>query len=113
MTMYEIEHYLTATGKDPVQDYLDSMRDLRAHIRILRRIDRIRQGNFGDYRGLSEGLFELRIDVGAGHRVYYTKVGTKLVLLLCAGDKGSQQADIARAALFRMDYLSRKEAGND
>lgn len=51
MTMYEIEHYLTAAGKHPVQDYLDSMRDLRAHIRILRRIDRIRQGNLGDYRG--------------------------------------------------------------
>lgn len=41
------------------------------------------------------------------------KVGTKLVLLLCAGDKGSQQADIAWAALLRMDYFSRKEAGND
>ena len=111
--MYKIEHYLTENGKDIVQDYLDAMRDLRAHVRILRRIDRVEQGNFGDCKRLSEGLFELRIDVGAGYREYYTQMEDRLILLLCAGDKKSQSADIVRSEAFRQDYISRMEVKND
>lgn len=103
--MYDIEHYCTADGKDIFQEYLDAMRDVRAHVSILRRIDRVRQGNFGDHKSCREGVLELRIDVGQGYRVYYTIVATKLVLLLCAGDKKSQDGDIDRAVVCKMDYL--------
>lgn len=110
----QIEHYVTEDGRDPFQEYLDGMRDVRARSRILRRLDRIAQGNFGDHKCLMEGLSELRIDVGAGYRVYYTQVGQRtLVLLLCAGDKSTQRADIKKAATYREDYLKRMEAYNE
>ena len=111
--MYIIEHYVTEDGKDIIQEYLDAMRDMRAHIRILRRIDRVCHGNFGDYKRLSENLIELRIDVGAGYRVYYTIIDNRIVLLLCAGDKKTQSADITKAENFYQDYMERMEAEND
>lgn len=111
--MYEVEHFVTENGRDVVQEYLDSMRDLRAHARILRRIDRIRNGNFGDYKCLREGIYELRIDVGAAYRVYYTTFENKFILLLCAGDKKTQSSDIEKATMYRDEYISSKEVHHD
>lgn len=54
-------------------------------------------GNFGDAKSVGEGIHELRMDFGPGYRVYFTRRGTRIVLLLCGGDKGSQSRDIARA----------------
>jgi putative addiction module killer protein len=73
----------------------------------LRRIDRVAMGNFGDHRFCREGVWELRIDVGAGYRVYYAKAGQRVVLLLCGGDKRTQDADIARAVACWQDYQRR------
>lgn len=106
MIMPEIEHYLTEDGKDIFQEYLDSMRDLRAHARILRRLDRVKLGNFGDHKQLSDDICELRIDVGQGYRVYYTFVDNKIVLLLCVGDKSSQSKDIKNALRYKQDYIA-------
>ena len=54
-------------------------------------------GNFGDAKSLGTGVYELRMSFGPGYRVYYTRLGERIVLLLCGGDKGSQSRDIARA----------------
>ena len=107
--MFKVAHYVTSTGNDPVQDYLDRMRDMQARISIIRRIDRAGMGNFGDHRvNIREGVSELRIDVGKGYRVYYTLFqGEMLLLLLCAGDKSTQPSDIDRAVHYRREYLAR------
>ena len=80
---------------------------MRARIAILRRVDRVARGNFGDHRFCREGVWELRIDVGAGSRVYYAQAGQTVVLLLCGGDKRTQDADIARAVACWQDYQRR------
>lgn len=103
----EIDHYLTPDGQDPVQEWMDDLRDLRARVAILRRIERMRLGNFGDHKFCRDGVWELRIDVGPGYRVYYAQAGAVLVLLLLGGDKRSQSADIERAATYWQDWQRR------
>lgn len=77
--------------------WLAGLRDLRAKTAIFRRIDRAAAGNFGDCKPVGGGVSEMRVDVGAGYRVYFTRRGGMLVVLLAGGDKSTQQADIERA----------------
>lgn len=77
--------------------WLDQLKDLSGRARILMRVDRLVHGNPGDHRHLTDGVVEMRIDVGPGYRVYYAERGGHLVLLLVGGDKSTQQQDIARA----------------
>lgn len=74
-----------------------SIRDLRAKIAIARRIDRAAAGNPGDVKSVGDGISELRVDVGAGYRVYFTVRSGIVIVLLAGGDKSSQDADIRRA----------------
>lgn len=64
---------------------------------IARRIDRAATGNLGDAKSLGDGVSELRVDVGAGYRVYFTKRNGAVIVLLAGGDKSTQSADIQRA----------------
>jgi len=73
------------------------LRDRQAKARIAKRIRRLMLGNSGQFRALKNGVYELKIDYGPGYRVYYTQYGAALVLLLCGGDKSSQQDDITEA----------------
>ena len=77
--------------------WLISMRDLRAQVAIARRIDRACTGNFGDVKSVGEGVSEMRIDMGAGYRVYFTVRQRKVVFLLVGGDKSTQSSDIRTA----------------
>jgi putative addiction module killer protein len=83
------------------------VRDTRAAIAIDRRINRIELGNFGDHRFCRDGVWELRIDVGQGYRVYYAVAGEVVVLLLCGGEKRTQDSDIDRACAFWNDWQKR------
>ena len=74
-----------------------ALRDLRARIAIARRIDRAAAGNLGDVKPVGEGVAEMRVNVGPGYRLYFTRRGEMLILLLCGGDKSSQSRDIALA----------------
>lgn len=74
-----------------------SIRDLRARVAIARRIDRASAGNLGDVKSVGDGVSEMRVDVGAGYRVYFTLRNNVVILLLVGGDKSSQTADIKRA----------------
>lgn len=78
-------------------DWINGLRDRTARARIQVRVDRLVHGNPGDHRNLTDGVSELRIDVGPGYRVYYTQRGDELIVLLAGGDKSSQQRDIRRA----------------
>jgi putative addiction module killer protein len=80
----EIRHYLTASGKDPFQEWLDELKDLRGRIVIQRRVDRVAGGNFGDHKFCREGVWELRIDFGPGYRVYYAREEETVVLCFVA-----------------------------
>jgi len=94
---YRIRHYLSNSGRDVFLDWFDRLQDARAGLAINRRVDRMEAGNFGDHAFCRDGVWELRVNVGAGYRVYYAIVGRAIVMLLCGGDKRSQAADIARA----------------
>ena len=77
--------------------WINELKDRSARARIQLRVDRLAHGNPGQHRNLTNGLSELKIDVGPGYRVYYTQRGEELIILLVGGDKSSQQNDIARA----------------
>jgi putative addiction module killer protein len=74
-----------------------ALRDRRAAARITNRIERMADGNFGDVEPAGGGLSELRIDYGPGYRVYFTRRGETLCVLLCGGDKSTQTRDIKAA----------------
>ena len=99
---YEIVHY-EENGKDIFNDYVSSLRDRIGRTVIERTVRRIEAGNFGEHKSCRSGVWELKIDYGAGYRVYYSIVGNKVVLLLCAGTKRTQQKDIDKA----VEYLQR------
>ena len=105
----EIRHYLTASGRDPYQEWVDKLKDLTGRVAIQRRVDRVVEDNFGDHKSLQEGVWELKIDLGPGYRVYYALEGTTIVLLLCGGTKRTQDADIQRARRYWRDYQRRRQ----
>jgi putative addiction module killer protein len=82
---------------DEFRTWMRNLRDDRAVTRIGARIRRLEQGNPGDAKSLGAGLLEMRVDYGPGYRVYYVRRGTVIVVLLCGGDKRTQQRDIERA----------------
>ena len=83
---------------------MESMRDQRAKWRIAIRIKRAQLGNLGDVRSVGGGIYEMRIDTGAGYRVYFTRRERIIILLLCGGDKSNQARDIARARNIVLRY---------
>jgi len=82
---------------DEFHHWLGSLADRRAATRVVDRIKRASNGNFGDAKPVGSGVSEMRIDYGPGYRVYFFRRAKELVILLCGGDKKSQKADIAQA----------------
>ena len=87
----------TVVRTDTFAGWLKSLRDRAAAARIAIRIDRLALGNPGQHRNLTSGVREIKIDFGPGYRVYFTERAGEIVVLLCGGDKKSQDADIAAA----------------
>ena len=77
--------------------WLHRLRDASAVARIVARIRRMEMGNPGDAKSVGQGILEMRIDYGPGYRIYYMHRGAEIVILLCGGDKRTQQQDINRA----------------
>jgi putative addiction module killer protein len=107
MTALEVIEYRTADGTLPFARWIERLADARARVRILARIDRMRAGLRGDWRSVGDGVFELRVDVGPGYRIYCGQDGATVVLLLCGGDKRSQSRDIEVSHAYWKDYKER------
>lgn len=83
--------------------WLSGLRDRQARGRIQVRLDHMEEGRFGDHKSIGDGVSELRFDFGPGYRVYYTQRGNVVVILLCGGDKSTQQSDIRKAKKLAAD----------
>ena len=104
----DLRIYASSDGTEPYTEWERRLRDRTARARIRARIGRLRLGHFGDSKRAGE-VFELRIHVGPGYRVYYGREGASIVILLCAGDKRSQERDIERAEAYWRDHRSRDD----
>ena len=89
---------------DEFDRWLRKVKDRQGRMRILSRIDRLAHGNPGDVKTLGLGILELRLTYGPGYSVYYTQRGNRVVLLLCGGDKSSQQRDINKAQQLAAEW---------
>lgn len=98
-------------GGVPFDEWFDSLRDKKMQAAVDARLIRLRAGNFGDCKSVGSGVFELRISLGPGLRVYYALHGQKIVVLLGGGNKSNQARDIRRAQELRhqfREYASQK-----
>ena len=110
---YDVQGCTSVTrGQDARSDHPcrrnASLRDRCAKARVLIRLDRLVLGLEGHWRAVGEGIRELKISEGKGYRIYYAWDGSKIVLLLCGGNKSTQNADIENARIYWRDYNERK-----
>jgi putative addiction module killer protein len=106
--MIEIFRYQLEDGKEPVTNWLQSLKDKQVQAKIRVRIKRLEAGNFGDSDPVGGGVQELREHLGAGYRVYFGRHGQAVVILLCGGSKKSQAADIKTAKEYWEDWKRRQ-----
>lgn len=100
----DVIKFVTDDGRCPFEEWRETLADKDTLRRVRVRISRLRDGNFGDTRSVGKGVHELRLMFGAGNRIYYGRVGSTVVLLLCGGDKSSQSVDVSRAQEFWADF---------
>lgn len=90
---YSIEVYVADNGRCPYEDWFASL-DPKTQARVESRVARLRSGNFGDWKPVGDGVCELRLQFGAGYRVYYGRIDNRIVLLITGGSKRTQKRDI-------------------
>lgn len=100
-------HMIELIKSDTFDRWVRHLRDTHAKARIEARIRRLSLGNPGDAKPVGEGISEMRIDYGPGYRVYFTRRGPLLILLLCGGDKSSQERDIVLAKTIATQWKER------
>lgn len=103
-----VRTYITPDGREPFEEWLDSLKDKTTESKVHDRLLRLRRGNFGDCKHLRGGLYELRIHYGAGYRVYFGDVDGEMMMLLWGGSKRTQQRDIQRARDYWEEFRSRE-----
>ena len=94
---------------DDFDQWLRKLKDRAGRLRIVERLDRLAAGNPGDAKPVGQGVWELRLMFGPGYRVYYLNDGPRVILLLCGGDKRTQDADIDRAVDYWQDWQRRTD----
>ena len=103
-TPKEVVVFRAKDGRVPFEEWLDDLNDKKAAARVLARLARVRQGNLGDCKSVGEGVSELRVDYGPGYRVYFGQKGQTAVVLLCGGDKRTQDRDIRLAKQYWHEF---------
>jgi len=99
-----LKYYSAKNGKIPFIKWKNSIKDSRMRKRIEERLNRLKNGNYGDYKNLGDGVYELRLFFGSGYRVYFAEVDNTIILLLCGGDKNSQTKDIKKAKEYWEEF---------
>ncbi len=107
LIVIEIRDFVDAKGRVPYRDWLETL-DVATRVRVVTATLRMEMGNFSAAKGVGSGVYELRLDTGAGYRVYFGKEGAQLVILLGGGSKRRQQADISKAHALWAEYKVRK-----
>ncbi|WP_404790577.1 type II toxin-antitoxin system RelE/ParE family toxin [Altericista sp. CCNU0014] len=106
----QVVFYADEDGNEPFQAWMDNLRDQQGKRRIISRLFRVQQGNYGDVKPIGDGLSELRIFFGPGYRVYFGEEAGNMVVVLCGGDKDSQSRDIEAAKVYWKEYKNREKA---
>jgi putative addiction module killer protein len=104
--------YQTENNREPFTQWFVEL-DFKIRVRIRNRLDRLEQGQYGDYKSVGDGVYELRFFFGPGYRIYFAEDGHKVILLLCGGDKGSQPKDVLKAQQYWQSYISSKVTNRD
>jgi putative addiction module killer protein len=102
-----IKFYTDEKNVQPYIEWVESL-DKSYQARISLRMERVKDGNYGNYRNLGNGIYELKFKFGAGYRVYFGEDGNTIVLLLSGGDKSTQITDIKKAIYYWKDYINKK-----
>jgi len=105
--------YRNKKGVEPFLDWLRRLRDAKARRLVLARLRRLEQGHYGDCKHLQSGIFELRFFFGSGYRVYFAEDQQRIVVLLTAGSKATQQKDIVTAIGYWQQYQGKEYRDND
>ena len=100
--------YQVTNDTVPFTEWFNSIKDTKVIDRIQARLDTLETGSFGKYRSVGDGVWELKLDIGPGYRIYYGQVDKTIVLLLCGGDKSSQNRDIEMAINYWKEYKERQ-----
>lgn len=104
--MKQIFTYKLENGKCPYDIWFSKL-DKANQVRIYKRLERLQEGNYGDFKVIDEEISELRFTFGSGYRIYFTEQDDIIVLLLCAGDKSTQSKDILRAKMYLKELNER------
>ncbi|MGB8701458.1 MAG: type II toxin-antitoxin system RelE/ParE family toxin [Thermosynechococcaceae cyanobacterium] len=105
----QIVFYADEDGNEPFQVWIDNLHDKQGRRRIINRLFRVQQGNYGDVEPIGEGLSELRLFFGPRYRVYFGEDTGDIVVILCGGDKSSQGRDIEDAKTYWKEYKNREK----
>ena len=101
----KIKIYQDQNGREPFTDWIKKLNNKQIELRIKDRLHRITESNFlGDYKRIDEDIYEPRFHFGCGYRVYFTYQDGQMIILLCGGNKSSQQSDIQKAKKYLRDY---------
>ncbi|ANI99078.1 addiction module protein [Polynucleobacter wuianus] len=103
----KLKIYTDTQGNAPFEDWLHGLKDIQARAKIRARLARVEAGNRGDCKALRAGVQELKLDYGPGYRVYLSRQGDEIVLLLCGSDKSDQDRAIKRAIEYLDDWKKR------
>lgn len=105
--MIEVRIYTDEQQRAPFEQWLQDLKDRTARAKIRARLERVKAGSFGDCKPLRDGVQELRVDHGPGYRVFLSRQGPVVVLLLCGSDKGDQDRAIRQAIEYLTDWKQR------
>lgn len=108
ISMKNILTYKTSKGKCPYDEWFYKL-DKSTQARIEKRLERVEEGNYGDFKKLDSDISELRFAFGSGYRIYFAETNDIIIILLCAGDKSSQADDIKKAKKYLKDLIERNK----
>lgn len=100
----ELRYFRLPNGKMPFNEWINDLKDQMTRARINRRLKRLKLGNYGDYKALGDGIYELRFTFGGGCRIYFAEQNEIIVILLCGGNKASQEQDILTAKKYWREF---------